>query len=273
MSDPTPMGIEELSASSGGRERGRAIGAISIAPIKSLALSHPDEVELREAAVAGDREFFLVDDEGRLFAGVRCPSLLKVRPEVVGSWLALHFPDGTTVDGEVVPGREITTAFYAFRDVVGNEVIGPWADAISGYVGRRVRLVKARLGDGYDLTPVTIVSTASVQRLSQESGLPVDHRRFRMLFRVDGCAEHEEDVWRRVAVGDAVVRIESQLGRQVPRCDVITRHPDTAERDLDALRLIKRYRGRTRAGVVFGVYATVEMPGRVRLGDPVEPLE
>ena len=94
-----------------------------------------------------------------------------------------------------------------------------------------------------------------------------------MLFVVDGCEPHEEDTWERVAMGDAIVRVGSQLGGPVPRCDVITHDPDTGERDLDTLRLIKEYRGQTaEAGIVFGVYAAIERPGRVRLGDRVEPL-
>jgi uncharacterized protein YcbX len=54
---------------------------------------------------------------------------------------------------------------------------------------------------------------------------------------------------------------------------VTTRHPDTGERDLDTLGLIKGYRGvRERKEIDFGVYATVEQPGPVRVGDAVEPL-
>jgi uncharacterized protein YcbX len=44
-------------------------------------------------------------------------------------------------------------------------------------------------------------------------------------------------------------------------------------RDLDTLRVIKGYRGvRDGEAIDFGVYAAVEQPGRVRVGDPVEPL-
>jgi len=59
----------------------------------------------------------------------------------------------------------------------------------------------------------------------------------------------------------------------VPRCAATTRDPDSGHRDLDTLRLIKEYRGvRDRVAIDFGVYASVEQPGRVRVGDSVEPL-
>jgi uncharacterized protein YcbX len=55
---------------------------------------------------------------------------------------------------------------------------------------------------------------------------------------------------------------------------VTTRDPDTGERDLDTLRLLKSYRGQRESdgSVLFGVYARVEQRGLVRVGDPVGPL-
>ena len=52
-----------------------------------------------------------------------------------------------------------------------------------------------------------------------------------------------------------------------------TRHPDTGERDLDTLRLIKRHRGLSdRKTIDLGIYGQVERPGTVRVGDTVEPV-
>ncbi len=42
-------------------------------------------------------------------------------------------------------------------------------------------------------------------------------------------------------------------------------------RDLDTLRLIIRRRGQIEGEVCFGVYAGVDRPGTVRVGDPVAP--
>ncbi len=92
-----------------------------------------------------------------------------------------------------------------------------------------------------------------------------------MLLELDGCEPHEEDGWdgRRAALGGAVLR----LGGPVARCAVTTRDPDTGERDLDTLRLIKGYRGQLAGGEIpFGIYARVEQPGRVRVGDELELL-
>ena len=92
-----------------------------------------------------------------------------------------------------------------------------------------------------------------------------------MLFGIAGVRPHEEDDWlgRQVRVGDAVVRVLER----VARCAITTQDPRTGERDLDTLRLIDGYRPRDPAGgICFGVWGDVVQPGRVRLGDPVEPL-
>jgi len=59
----------------------------------------------------------------------------------------------------------------------------------------------------------------------------------------------------------------------VPRCAVTTQDPDTGVPTLDTLRGIKSYRGlRDGTQIDFGVYFDVEQPGRVRVGDAVQPL-
>jgi uncharacterized protein YcbX len=135
-----------------------------------------------------------------------------------------------------------------------------------------VRLARAdRAGSGLN-APVTLISDGSLTRLAREAGRnAIDARRFRMLFELEGCDPHEEDTWegRRFAIGDAVIRV----GGPIPRCAVTTRDPDTGRRDLDTLRLIDRYRGQRRGQPPdFGVYGDVVEPGRVRVGDSVEPL-
>ncbi len=71
-------------------------------------------------------------------------------------------------------------------------------------------------------------------------------------------------------VGGAVVVPAGNVGR----CAVTTQNPETGRPDLDTLKALGRYRGQLPATepLPFGVYARVDEPGVVRLGDPVEPL-
>ena len=54
---------------------------MSIAPVKSLGLVHPDEIELESHGVRGNRRFWLVDADGRLFNGKLGGPVVRIRPE------------------------------------------------------------------------------------------------------------------------------------------------------------------------------------------------
>jgi uncharacterized protein YcbX len=56
------------------------VARISIAPVKSLGLVHPDSVELGSEGVQGDRRFWLVDEDGRLFNNKRNGPMVAIEP-------------------------------------------------------------------------------------------------------------------------------------------------------------------------------------------------
>jgi uncharacterized protein YcbX len=250
---------------------------ISIAPVKGLALLHPDSVELGPRGVVGDRRFWLVDTEdGRLVNGKLHGPLVRVRQE----WdegtrrLALTFPDGARVDGVVELGEDVTPLLWGERHP-SRRVLGPWQDALSEYAGRALTVLWAdqhAVDRGFHGGVASLVSRASLERLRAEAGSdePVDGRRFRMLFEIDGVAAHEEDRWlgRHVHVGDATIEVLGEAGR----CVITTQNPDTGVTDLDTLGALARYR---REGVTaplpFGIWGSVVTPGRVAVGDPVVP--
>jgi hypothetical protein len=250
---------------------------ISIAPVKGLALVHPEEVELERFGVRENRRFYLIDPRGRLLNGKQLGPLVRVVPdydEEQGT-LRLVFPEGEAVDGAVEVGEPVTTVFYG-RHVSGRLVSGPWSEALSAWSGKPLRLVRVEeAGAGVDRgarAAVSLVSTASLDALRGVAESNVDGRRFRMVLGVDGVAAHEEDSWlgRKVRVGEATVRPRGNVGR----CAVTTQNPETGIPDLDTLRALGRYRGdvETTERLPFGVWGEVLEPGRVKLGDPVEPL-
>src|SRR5258707_11980140 len=79
---------------------------ISIAPVKSLGLVHPDEIEIGPDGVAGNRRFWLLDEDGRVFNNKRCGPMRLIRQEwdETSRTLALTFPDGERVEGVVELG-------------------------------------------------------------------------------------------------------------------------------------------------------------------------
>ena len=251
---------------------------ISIAPVKSLGLVHPDEVELEQHGVRGNRRFWLVDEDGRLFNGKRGGPMVRIRP----NWdedtrqLALTFPDGARVEGTVDLGDAVAADMYKYPHP-SRRVLGPWEDAISEFVGLRLTLLWAEqhaVDRGYCGGTVSLVSRGSLERLGEEAGAeePVDGRRFRMLFEIDGVQAHEEDDWlgTQVRVGTATIVLNGDVGR----CVVTSHDPERGVTDLDTLGVLASYRREGRnEPLPFGVYGAVAVPGRVRVGDAVHPLQ
>jgi uncharacterized protein YcbX len=250
---------------------------ISVAPVKGLALVHPDEVELTTTGVLENRRFHIIDADGRRYGLIRNGRLVRVEPEYDAGTehLKLTFPDGTVADGHVALGAEVVTDFYG-RPVTGRLVTGPWSEALSTAFGRPLRLVQAPPGAAVDRGRghVSLISEASLRELARHAGEddPVDGRRFRMLFQVDGPDPHGEDQWlkRRLRIGEALVRIRGTVGR----CAITTQNPETGVPDFDTLRVLKDYRGLSADRELdFGVYGEVLEAGRVRIGDAVQPVE
>jgi hypothetical protein len=247
---------------------------ISVSPIKGLALQQLEQCELTEAGVAGDRVFFLVDEDDRLVNAKGLGALQQIVPQVDGEVLTLSFPDGATVSQEVAVNGTVDANFWG-ATVPARVVEGPWSEAISTFVGKSLRLVRPpgpapdRLRSG----AATLLGIDSLRALARMLGVEeVDGRRFRMNFGIDGLREHEEDEWlgRRVRVGEAIVVPQGNVGR----CAVTTQNPDTGAPDLDTLKALAAYRREleTTEPLPFGVHVAVAQAGEVRVGDPVEPL-
>ena len=119
-----------------------------------------------------------------------------------------------------------------------------------------------------DCRPVSIFSLQSAQQLAEETGTPVDKRRFRANVYVDltsanGFAENEF-VGRSVRIGSKVVI--TVLERD-SRCMIITLDPDTGEQTPAILKKVAQ----AHDGMA-GVYGAVLVEGMVQKGDPVEVI-
>lgn len=253
------------------------IARISVAPVKSLGLVHPPHVDLLPGGVRGDRRFWLVDEDGRLFNNKRNGPMATIRPE----WneetreLSLRFADGSRVDGVVELGEPVDAELYG-RPHPSRRVLGPWEEAIASSVGRPLTLLWSEnhaTDRGAAGGEVTLVSRGSLERLREEAGASdaIDGRRFRMMFEIEGVPPHAEDEWigRSVQLGSARVTVNGDVGR----CVVTSHDPESGLPNLDTLGTLARYRrdGHTEP-LPFGVFGTVVAPGRVGTGDAVRLL-
>jgi uncharacterized protein YcbX len=246
---------------------------IAIAPVKSMALAFLDEAQLGHAGIAGDRAFALVDSAGRLVNGKRAGVLATVRVAIdpAAGTLTLHLPTGETASGRPILGDPIEAIFFG-HPRPARIVDGPWSAALSTWSGHDLRFVAMPVGDGLDRGPsATLVSTAALGALAAVRGgtEPLDRRRFRMTFGIDGIEAYAEDRWigRRVRIGAAVVQVAGNVGR----CAVTTHDPDTGRPTFDTLHALQQGRGHLPASepLPFGVWSDIVQPGRVALGDEV----
>lgn len=116
-----------------------------------------------------------------------------------------------------------------------------------------------------DCRPVSLLSLQTVQQLSDETGINLDKRRFRMNVYVElesGLGFGENDlVGRRVGIGEKAVA--AVLDRD-PRCKMITLDPDTGEANPEVMRgLARDHEGKA------GVYAAVLVEGTICPGDKI----
>jgi uncharacterized protein YcbX len=249
---------------------------ISFTPVKGLRMHQLEEVEVTELGVPGDRAFFVVEESGKMVSATRLGDLIAVVADydAEAGTLGLSFPDGTELGKAVELGDSEQIDFFG-APFEARPVHGPFSAALSEQVGRPLRLMAAPPDrSGVDRGPrgaVTLLSVASLERLREQASEadPVDARRFRMTFGIDGLEAHAEDGWVgcEVRLGDAVVRVTGHVGR----CAATTRNADTGVVDFKTLHHLSAYRREVEATerLPFGVFAEIVAPGRVRLDDAV----
>src|SRR5207248_9058574 len=176
-----------------------------------------------------DRRFYLVGETGRLIGDKDVPALQVIRAsfDAEEDTLTLLLEGGREVAAAVERGEEVTTTFHR-RPRAARLVVGPWSGVLSELAGRPLQLVEPKTSavDRGRGGAATLLATASLGALGRTLGVdPVDGRRFRMNFGIDGLREHEEDNWigRRVAIGGAVGIPQGNAGR----CVITPQNPDT----------------------------------------------
>jgi uncharacterized protein len=251
------------------------VSRLAIAPVKGMRLLGASEIRLGRHGVIGDREFLVIGEDGTLLLTSRTPALVQVE----AAWdrarevLALRFPDDHVVRDMPRPGACAAIRMYDGREIPGRVIPGPLSAALSGYLGRDVRLFRREPEHiGHDDQPVTLMSEASLEALAPElGGTAPDPRRFRMTITMAGPGAWAEHGWggQEVAIGEAIVRVIAP----VPRCVVTTRNPDSGATDARVLHALARLRGKN--DITFGIWCDIIRPGRIHLGDLVtgpEPL-
>jgi hypothetical protein len=240
-------------------------------PVKGLSPEELDEVELTAGqGLPHDRRFaFAKADSG---FDPAAPSwlpkanfaCLAANPRVAALRSA-YDPVGNTLllrDGE----RRLVADL---RTVEGRAEAAAW---LTGFLGEEARgpLTLAEV-PGHNFTDipqkaVSVIGLASIAALSERMEAGLDPVRFRANFLFSGAPPFAEFDWleREVLLGSARLRVF----KRTARCAATEVNPDTAERDVNVPRGIRKHFGH----IDMGIYAEVLEGGRVAVGDALEPV-
>ena len=263
--------------------RGPVVEELWVYPLKSGRGIPVDRMDLDSYGPSMDRRWILLDGDGRFMSQRTHPRMALLSVAFENGGITVTEPDGGAC---FLPVRDEGVRFrVSVWDLPGEaiELDGDPASWMSEWFGEPVRVGfmpmdgKRVTGPGFlpgrpisfaDGYPFLLISTASLDELSRRAGRPVEMGRFRPNIVVSGCGAHEEDLWRRVKVGE----IPMTGVKPCPRCVATTVDPATGVRGPEPLATLRRYR-MTPDGIYFGQNLAHEATGSLERGDRVQVLE
>lgn len=254
-------------------------------PVKSMQGERLAEARIGPEGLAGDRAYALLDVEaGEVISASNrhFPGIL----DCATSFTEPHRGDGqappvrVTLPGGASAGSDSEAISSLLSSHFGREVAlirsvpGKYAGKQAAFFDRVGLPTAAPAGSFVDLCPLSIISTATLARLSgARPGSKFDPRRFRMNIVIEtGASGFADNAWvgRQLALG-AEVRVT--INMPDPRCVMTTLPQGDLPKDPDILRSVTQLNslpvGSGGPLPCAGVYATVETPGVVRVGDRV----
>lgn len=224
-------------------------------PVKSMKGHSLEECHVDWNGLDGDRRYAFVQRDSRSdfpwLTGRNVPGMTLYEP---------YFID--PADVEKSPVRVRTPSGDDF-DVTGPELMAE----LSAAHGTPLHLLRTERGT-FDNMPVSLISTATVQEIGEYAGLTLEGLRFRpnILLELLPGVEGTEDDWMDAVLvfGTQEAGLRMRANRQNVRCMMINLDPATARQAPAVLRQVVARRGK-----LAGIYASVEKPGLVRVGDVV----
>ena len=91
-----------------------SVARFSIAPVRSLGLEHPTEIDVTDVGVVEDRRFYLTDDANRLVDRIVVGALVQVaaHTDPDATTLRMTFANGLVIEDEVRLGEAVQTPIH-----------------------------------------------------------------------------------------------------------------------------------------------------------------
>ncbi|MFC7495428.1 MULTISPECIES: MOSC domain-containing protein [unclassified Nocardioides] len=265
------------------------LAAVNLHPVKSTAIRAVPSAYVGESGLRGDREWIVVAGDGTLVTARELPDLFRIvadTPETggpAGTHLRLSAPGAGTIDVErPIDGAGVEVAgLPTWRGRAADGDADRWLRQALGHDGlrlvwcddprrRQLRREPFRPTDTavfQDQSPVSLVTTASMEQLGSWMGADLPVGRFRPNLVVEGPLEaFAEDSWSQLRIGSATLRAVGPIDR----CVMTTIDATTLTRAKEPIRTLSQHRkwdGKT----WFAVHLVVDGQGELAVGDEVLP--
>lgn len=270
------------------------LSALFVHPVKSCAGIAVREAGLADTGLEFDREWMVVDAQGRMLTQREVPRLALVQPTLRSLDLVLRAP------GMLALHLSLEVVDAPTRVQVWDDIVRAWdmgalaAQWMSDFLGRPARLARfdaqqerlssARwtgglkaanaFSDGYPLLVLGEATLAELNtRLAARGAAPVTMARFRPNLVLAGLQAGDEDHLHELTISADEGPVRLRLVKPCARCPIPDIDPATAERGTVVGDTLAGYRADARLGgaITFGMNAiVVEGLGRtLRAGQPV----
>jgi uncharacterized protein YcbX len=231
------------------------IQAIYRYPVKSMAGESLEQIPLGWYGLDGDRRFAFrrMAEQGGFpwLTASRLPMLLLYKPIRQYTAQDNHLP------------THVVTPAGKILEIRSAEL----RDEITQGCGIEVELMHLKQGI-FDESVISLLTLATSNKITSDSGSPPDIRRFRPNIVIDThhTEPFTEDQWvgKTIIFGDTGDSPAVQVTLRDLRCVMVNLHPDTVQSDPSVLKTAARLNQ-----TCAGVYATVIRPGALTVGQPV----
>lgn len=255
-------------------------------PVKSLAGNHLQSVEVHERGLMEDRRLMLIDENNIFVSQRKFPMLSQIEVGITEDNLVLrdrrsnefikHKLEFELKKTDVKIWRSETTSHqFLYKE------LDEWISEKMGVSLRFVYMDESdhrhmnpkyakedelvSFADGY---PILVCNEASLAYFNSKLDRPITMAHFRPNLVIEGALAWEEDTWKRIKIGDVVLRIPKPCAR----CTVINIDPHSGHKDKEVLLTLSQER-MVDGKILFGTNAIVEKTGLIRLEDKIEIID
>lgn len=261
------------------------ISQINIYPIKSCAGISLLNAPVVDTGFEHDREWMIVDDAGNFITQRQFPKLVFIKTTPIQNGVKLEAPGMPYIEVPIIlTGEKIETEVWESK-CVGIEQGQPIADWLTKFIGKNCKLIrmapdfKRSIKEKYktegneitgfaDAFSFLLISEESLNDLNSKLDEKIPMNRFRPNIVISGGTPYQEDLWKKLKIGNIVFNI----AKPCARCEITTINQLTGEKGNEPLETLGTYRSKPK-GIMFGQNLVHNGTGTLNVGDVIEILE